>query len=65
MVTAPRPHERVGERLFEKATVAVACAETEHIAVIVTFGFEGSGGSQRAKLRPRTARRGVVGMENK
>jgi hypothetical protein len=40
MITAPNPHERIGQRLLEHATVAVAGCQAEDKTVVVTFGIE-------------------------
>ncbi len=37
-VTAPNPHQRIGQGLLENAAVAVAGAEAEDETVMVTFG---------------------------
>src|ERR1051325_7304048 len=38
IVTAPKPHESLGQGLLEHATIAVAGAEAEDEPVVVTFG---------------------------
>ena len=39
LVTAPNPHERIGQRLLENAPVAVVGAEAEDETVVVIFGL--------------------------
>ena len=45
VVTTPDPDEGIGQRLLEDPAVAVAGAEAENKAVVVTFALSGSGGA--------------------
>jgi len=40
MVTAPDPHQRIGQGLLENFAVAVPGIKTEHVAVIVTLRLQ-------------------------
>ena len=45
MVTAPRPHERIRQRLLKHSTITVPRCTTESVTVVIAFGFEGGSGA--------------------